>query len=412
MSGPAHASIPCNLCQSTAVTELAASGRDGAPLRTVACRDCGLVWSDPRPHDARRFYSEDYRLSYKGTFVPRPKHVLRAGRVALSRFALIRPLLSPGLRVLDIGSGGGEFAYLLRSLGHAVEGVEPNRGYAEFSMREYGLQVHRGFVDEVALQAGRYDLITIWHVLEHTENPAAVLRQLHDALAPGGALVVEVPNVEGPRRSISSTFHEAHLYNFNEATLAAMGAGAGLRPQSVTPSPDGGNLVAVFRREAGDTRPATATAALPGNHDRVAASVLGHRALSYWTSARPYLRIAHHFWRPLTEAAALCIPRAPRERLDALYADATANRRGRLQWLPGLKAIAAVYLLAIFIEWLLLDLTLEQRGWSDWASFWAFNALLFTLAATAGVIFRKQLRQKLAGWITAVVPLASLPVLC
>ncbi len=410
MSNISRAGIPCNLCQSTTVTELASHGRDGAPLRTVACRDCGLVWSDPRPHDTRRFYSEDYRLQYKGSFVPRPKHVLRAGRVALSRLALIRPLLRPGLRILDIGSGGGEFAYLLRSLGHAVEGVEPNRGYAGFSMREYGLQVHRGFIDEVTLQPCRYDLITIWHVLEHTENPAAVLRQLHDALAPGGALVVEVPNVEGPRRSISSTFHAAHLYNFNEATLAAMGAGAGLRPQSVTPSSDGGNLVAVFRREAGEVHPAPA--ALPGNHDRIAAGVLGHRALSYWTSARPYVRIAHHFWRPLTEAAALSIPRPPRQRLDALYADATGGRRGRLQWLPGLKAIAGVYLLAIFIEWLLLDLTLEQRGWSDWQNFWIFNALLVSLAVTAGLVYRKRLRQKLAGWIAAVVPLASLPVVC
>jgi len=409
MSSITRAEIPCNLCQSTAVTELAASGRDGAPLRTVACRDCGLVWSDPRPHDARRFYSEDYRLSYKGTFVPRPKHVLRAGRVALSRFALIRPLLSPGLRVLDIGSGGGEFAYLLRSLGHAVEGVEPNRGYAEFSMREYGLQVHRGFVDEVVLQPARYELITIWHVLEHTENPAAVLRQLHDALAPGGALVVEVPNVEGPRRSAGSTFHAAHLYNFNDATLAAMGAQAGLQPLEVTPSPDRGNLVAVFRREAGAVRPAVAPAGLPGNHDRVAAGVLGHRSFAYSTSAPPYARFVHHLWRPLTQAAALCISRPPRVRLDALYAGAAG---GRQRWLPDMKAVAVVYLLAILIEWLLLDLMLQQRGWGERENFWIFNALLLVLAVTTGVLCRNRLRRRLAGWIAAVIPLSALPVLC
>ncbi|MFO0518629.1 MAG: class I SAM-dependent methyltransferase [Betaproteobacteria bacterium] len=403
-----RAGIPCNLCQSTEVTVLATQGRDNAPLRTVACRACGLVWSDPRPHDARRFYSEDYRLEYKGSFVPRPKHVLRAGRVALARLGLIRPLLRPGLRILDIGSGGGEFAYLLRSLGHQVEGVEPNRGYAEFSMREYGLQVHRGFVDEVALQPGRYDLITIWHVLEHTENPAAVLRQLREALAPGGALVVEVPNVEGPRRSVGSTFHEAHLYNFNDATLAAMGAQADLKPLEVTPSPDRGNLVAVFRREAVEAP--SAPVALPGNHERVAASVLGHRTLAYWTSARPYTRIAHHLWRPLTEAAALCIPLAARERLDALYADAVGAARRKPQWLPGLKAVAAVYLLAIFIEWLLLDLTLEQRGWSDWANFWVFNALL--LAVAAALVYRERPRHKLAGWMAAITPLVALPVVC
>lgn len=407
-----RAELPCNLCGSAEATVIARKGRSGAPLRTVACRGCGLVRSDPRPHDARRFYSEDYRLEYKGSFVPRPKHVLRAGRVALSRLALIRPLLRPGLRILDIGSGGGEFAYLLSRLGHRVEGVEPNRGYAEFSRREYGLQVHRGFIDEVVLEHGSYDLITIWHVLEHTENPAGVLRQLQQALAPEGVLVVEVPNVEGPRRSASSTFHEAHLYNFNEATLSAIGAGAGLLPQSVTPSADRGNLVAVFRQDPALQQAAACPLALAANHDRVAASVLGHRPLAYWTSARPYARIAHHLWRPLTEAAALCQPLGARERLDRLYAEVSGTTRPGKRWLPRFGAIAAFYLAAIAIEWLLLDLILEPRGWTAWESFWVFNALLLATAATAALVLRKRPRSRLVGWVTAMTPLAALPLLC
>lgn len=83
-------------------------------LRTVICAKCGLVWSDPLPHNPRDFYEDSYRVSYKGTYSPKPKHILRAGNVALSRYQKIEKLLSKPLSILDVGSGGGEFSYLLK----------------------------------------------------------------------------------------------------------------------------------------------------------------------------------------------------------------------------------------------------------------------------------------------------------
>lgn len=100
---PVRATMPCAVCGGQDATVVGVRGRDGAALRSVACRACGLVWSDPRPHDVRPFYEHDYRQAYKKVFTPRPKHVLRAGRVALDRGARIRDLLRPGLldRVYD-----------------------------------------------------------------------------------------------------------------------------------------------------------------------------------------------------------------------------------------------------------------------------------------------------------------------
>jgi len=144
-------SIPCNLCGSTAVSLLANRSRSGKPLRTVICVRCGLVWSDPLPHNPRRFYEDDYRVSYKGTYSPKPKHILRAGNVAMSHYRRINRFLSEPRVILDVGTGGGEFAYLLQSLGHDVRGIDPNKGYAEYSIREYGLNVLSGFVQDVML---------------------------------------------------------------------------------------------------------------------------------------------------------------------------------------------------------------------------------------------------------------------
>lgn len=79
------------------------------------------------------------------------------------------------LKILDVGTGGGEFAYLLQSLGHDISGIEPNKGYADYSKQEYGLNIQIGFIQDIQQLDESFDLITIWHVLEHTENPCDVL---------------------------------------------------------------------------------------------------------------------------------------------------------------------------------------------------------------------------------------------
>lgn len=259
-------SIPCNLCGGTDVSTLSNRSRSGKPLRTVICQACGLVWSDPRPHDARQFYEEEYRLSYKHTYSPKPKHVLRAGHAALSRFEKIERLLSSRKAVLDVGTGGGEFAYLLQSLGHGVSGIEPNRGYADYSIREYGLTVQVGFVQDAAFPSESFDVVTIWHVLEHTEDPGFILALLRSWLKPDGTLVVEVPNVEATCQAPRSTFHEAHLYNFNVVSLRRLAKKQGLYEVKHLISRDGGNITMFLSRMESLVQDRYG-ASIPGNYE-------------------------------------------------------------------------------------------------------------------------------------------------
>lgn len=413
MSPSVRASIPCNLCGGTDVTVVAGRSRSGQPLRSVACKGCGLVWSDPRPHEARQFYEDDYRLAYKQTFEPQPKHVLRAGDVALSRLAKIRPWLQGRLQILDVGSGGGEFAYLLKTLGHDVQGVEPNKGYAGYAAAQYGLDITRGFIGDVPLPEGGFDLITIWHVLEHTEDPGAVLRQLRGALRPGGTLVVEVPNVEATCQSPRSSFHEAHLYTFNTATLEHLAAKSGLQAQHCQLSDDGGNLTAVFTAMAQPAR--LASLQLPGNHARVSAIVRGHTPLSHALSAHPWRRAAGRLARAVQEQVTLRRERTTgRALLDGLYgralqAQAPAPAARRLwPW------VVVAYALALTMEELLLDRWLPARSWSEPHSLALYLGL--QLVVVAGLVWAlkawpKTLRGllKLGGLAT---PMLALPAFC
>ncbi|MFO0697626.1 MAG: class I SAM-dependent methyltransferase [Nitrospira sp.] len=323
--GASNCSIPCNLCGGTEISILSRRSRSGNLLRTVICRACGLVWSDPRPHDARQFYEEQYRLAYKNTYSPKPKHVLRAGKVALSRFGKIEQLLTCRKAILDVGTGGGEFAYLLQSLGHAVNGVEPNRGYADHSIQQYGLTVQVGFVQDATFAPASFDIVTIWHVLEHTEDPGFILARLRSWLKPEGVLVVEVPNVEATCQAPQSTFHEAHLYNFNVVSLRRLAKKQGLYETSHLISQDGGNITMFFTQQE---PPITDhfSAVIPGNCEWISRIVSQHTVLRHHLSPSPYVRAWQRLCRSLKERRETAVSGNGKAILDTLYAPHVQTR--------------------------------------------------------------------------------------
>ncbi len=317
-------SVRCNLCGGGDVQTLATKSRHNTPLRTVICSRCGLVLSDPLPHNPREFYEKEYRLRYKGTFTPKPKHIFRAGRVALSRHEAVRDFLPKGGVVLDVGAGGGEFLYLLRKRGFCAKGIEPNTGYAEYSAREYGLDVWNGFIQDAVFPENSIDAVTVWHVLEHTENPYQVLTKLHGFLKPGGALVVEVPNVEAVCQSPASTFHEAHIYNFNLVTLTAMARKSGFDPVRVSLSPDGGNILLVGKKAGDQPDPSSLCDWDPHNVNKIIRTVTGHTTRKYYCSPAPYTRLCKRLGKTFTEWRSLWGYSSGKTLLEEMYTPRTS----------------------------------------------------------------------------------------
>ena len=205
--------------------------RRGRPLRTVICMDTGLVRNDPVPDDAElaKFYAEDYRISYKGARKPRRRQILRNFRRAATYVRNYRDLLEPTSRVLDVGAGSGEFAFLMTRLGKTVTGIEPNFDYAAYCRDELGLDVRTSHLAPDLFRPGQFDLIRMNHVLEHLNNPVRYLGEVANWLTPDGLLYVEVPNIEVDCRSKSRgrMFHYAHIFNFNPWTLRACAGLAG-----------------------------------------------------------------------------------------------------------------------------------------------------------------------------------------
>jgi SAM-dependent methyltransferase len=137
--------------------------------------------------------------------------------------------------VLEIGSSTGAFLEEIRKRAPGVKnaaGVEPDDKQRAFA-RSLGLQCVQA-IEEAP--RGPYDLIVLFHVLEHLPRPVDMLSRLAGMLAPDGAVVAEVPNVEDALLSRYAIpefekfyWHPAHTLYFSRETLARTGEAADLR---------------------------------------------------------------------------------------------------------------------------------------------------------------------------------------
>lgn len=233
MSTLLNAESACPACRGTrAYTVTDRDGKTGEPLHVIACADCGLGRIDPLPTEEilAHWYKKEYRQEYKQSTRPSRRHVLRASRLAMQRFEWLRKR-RPEWHIqsaLDIGASSGEFLYLLRMLGIDALGIEPHQGYAQHAQTDLRLQILPGTLAEntAALHDKRFDLISMFHVLEHMLDPVLTLKTLGTFLKSDGILYVEVPNA-GRSSSPNNMFFRAHTLYFTCQSMQSIAQAAG-----------------------------------------------------------------------------------------------------------------------------------------------------------------------------------------
>ncbi|MEM9283093.1 MAG: class I SAM-dependent methyltransferase [Verrucomicrobiota bacterium] len=308
-----EASRPCAISGSSEAVVVATKAREGHSLRNIISTHSGLVYVDPlHIEDLAQYYREDYRVSYKNAFVPKRKHIHRAGRVARNRLGHAKGKIRKGLKCLDIGAGGGEWVYLMNKLGCEGHGIEPNQGYGSFAKDQYGVDVFLGMYQEAQHERGSFDLVTLFQVLEHLAEPVEDLRRMGEFLKPGGLFVIEVPDILFAGMQFDHKWHDGHLYGFDALTLEAVAAKAGLKKVALDVIP--GNLYGVFEKSEEEVEgPDLST------HFNEAWQALQQGRSRYWSMPRTYLKVPRrllHRSREYLEARKLD---QPRQILDAVY---------------------------------------------------------------------------------------------
>jgi SAM-dependent methyltransferase len=201
-------------------------GSSGLWFAVVRCPDCGLCYTNPRPSPASigQFYPDVYRPHR----TPRgPSR--RRGRK--ERQAL--PWHGQG-RLLDFGCGGGSYLQRMHEEGWQVTGLDVSAAAVERVRSCLGLPALVGSLPHPQLGPAGFDVVTMWHSLEHVHDPLAVLREAHRVLAPGGRLLVAVPNMDSMAfRWFGPAWYALdlprHLTHFTPRTLALMLQRAGFR---------------------------------------------------------------------------------------------------------------------------------------------------------------------------------------
>ena len=162
----------------------------------VACSDCGLLFTSPRPETSKiqAYYDSSKYLSHQENnsgFIPRLYEVIKS--INLNRKLKIATLGKTGLSVLDIGCGTGDFLHKAQVHNCNVSALEPNEHAREIAAKRLNKQIFRP-EDISTIPDDSFDVITMWHVLEHVEDLQDEVHHLHRMLRNGGRLVIAVPN--------------------------------------------------------------------------------------------------------------------------------------------------------------------------------------------------------------------------
>jgi SAM-dependent methyltransferase len=170
-------------------------------IQIIECAICGFrhVWPLPDAKATEAFYRDQFYTTEKPDYF---RHY-EADRdwwwmTYHDRLAQIESLIvTPGRRLLDIGSGPGFFLQVAQERGWQVLGIEPSPQAAAYASTA-GVEVINDFFPARGRNLGQFDAIHLSEVLEHVPDPAMILREVYGALTAGGNVCISVPNDYNP----------------------------------------------------------------------------------------------------------------------------------------------------------------------------------------------------------------------
>ena len=218
----------------------------GEMFHLCRCTGCGFLFTQDFPAEAEigRYYETPEYISHSDTkhgLINRVYHYAR--RYMLRRKA--RLVMSEAHRkegrLLDIGTGTGYFPATMKALRWQVEALEKSAVARDFARTHFNLDVK----PETALTdyaPESFDVITLWHVMEHLEHLNETWETLHSLLADKGVLVIAVPNPSSYDARKYGAYWAAydvprHLWHFTPDTMQRMGAKHGFILSARHPMP-------------------------------------------------------------------------------------------------------------------------------------------------------------------------------
>ncbi len=231
--------IPCPICHSNnSHNYLTVPDRFQSEehFSLVQCNDCEMVYLNPRPTITAigKYYQSEAYDPHKGNATSVFDRVYHGVQRLNNHVKLgwIKKLLRTG-KILDIGCGTGEFLKAALLAGYEGVGMEPE-SRARDHARASGLTV----AETLEMVEGTFDIITMWHVLEHVHDLPSLFQQLDRLLVQNGWLLLAVPNRTCLDAKIYGPYWVAydaprHLYHFRPIDVMALMEQHGFKPYRI-----------------------------------------------------------------------------------------------------------------------------------------------------------------------------------
>ena len=207
----------------------------------VTCLGCGLKFVNPRPEasEISKYYEAPDYVSHGGkknltNFLYK---TIRSSSIKM-KYKIVREH-ARGKKMLDIGCGTGEFLYFCRKMGFDVKGIEPAEKPRFFAQTQYELDVHEeAYLNNIV--SPEFDIITMWHVLEHVHLLHERMNKMVEILKSEGTLIIAVPNCDSWDALYYGKFWAAydlprHLYHFSQDTIKILTQTHALKVEEIIP---------------------------------------------------------------------------------------------------------------------------------------------------------------------------------
>lgn len=191
----------------------------------VECENCSFKFTNPRPDSdsiSQYYESEEYisHSNVKTGIINRAYHVVRSITTKQKVELINRQAPAKG-SILDYGCGTGTFLTACKKDGWEIRGVEPNIKAREVATTETGEIIAASLSD---IEGEKFEVITLWHVLEHIHTLNETMAQLLECLQDDGTLIIAVPNADSHdaqeyKENWAAYDVPRHLYHFTQSTM-------------------------------------------------------------------------------------------------------------------------------------------------------------------------------------------------
>lgn len=194
----------------------------GETFRLLHDTKTDMLATQPQPENMEKYYQSEEYISHtdsKRTIIEKLYQLVKYFNLK-KKTQLINKYTNKGKQLLDLGSGTGDFLIAAKKKGWTSIGVEPSQK-ARNKAKEKGVTVVQNLE---SLTKQKFDVITLWHVLEHLPNLNQQIEMLGNLLTENGTLIIAVPNYKSYDAIYYKQYWAAydvprHLWHFSKKSI-------------------------------------------------------------------------------------------------------------------------------------------------------------------------------------------------